>query len=44
MKYIVLVGDGMGDYPVPELENKTILQAADIPCIRQLAARGRVRP
>ncbi len=24
MKYVVLVGDGMGDYPVPEFDNKTI--------------------
>lgn len=42
MKYVVLVGDGMGDYPVPELGHKTILQAARMPCIRKLAARGRV--
>ncbi|MGA1194774.1 MAG: cofactor-independent phosphoglycerate mutase [Kiritimatiellia bacterium] len=42
MKYVVLVGDGMGDYPVPELGNQTILQAADIPHIRKLAAAGRV--
>ena len=25
MKYIVLVGDGMGDYPVPDLGNMTPL-------------------
>jgi len=42
MKYVVLVGDGMGDYPVAELGNKTILQAADIPNIRKLAAAGDV--
>ena len=42
MKYIVIVGDGMGDYPVPALGNKTILQAADIPTMRKLAAAGRV--
>lgn len=42
MKYVFLVGDGMGDYPVPALGNKTILQAADTPCIRKLAAVGNV--
>jgi 2,3-bisphosphoglycerate-independent phosphoglycerate mutase len=42
MKYIVIVGDGMGDYPVPALGNKTILQAAEIPTMRKLAAAGRV--
>lgn len=42
MKYVVLVGDGMGDYPVPEFGNKTILQAAEIPHIRRIAAAGRV--
>jgi 2,3-bisphosphoglycerate-independent phosphoglycerate mutase len=40
MKKIILVGDGMGDYPVESLGNKTPLQAADIPNIRRIAARG----
>ena len=42
MKFVILVGDGMGDYPVPEFENRTILQAARIPHIRRIAAAGRV--
>ncbi len=42
MKYIVIVGDGMGDYPIPAFGNKTVLQAADIPTMRKLAAAGRV--
>lgn len=42
MKHLVLVGDGMGDYPVPALGDKTILQAAHIPHIRKLAAAGHV--
>jgi 2,3-bisphosphoglycerate-independent phosphoglycerate mutase len=42
MKYIVLVGDGMGDYPVPSFGNKTILQAARISHMRRLAAAGNV--
>ena len=28
MKYIVLVGDGMADYPIKELEDRTPLEAA----------------
>lgn len=42
MKVVVLVGDGMGDYPVPELGNRTILQAAQIPHMRRIAAAGKV--
>ncbi len=42
MKYVFLVGDGMGDYPVPALGHKTPLQAAHIPNIRRIAAAGRI--
>ncbi len=42
MKHIILCGDGMGDYPVSELGEKTILQAAHIPNMRRIAAGGRV--
>ena len=42
MKYIVLVGDGMGDYPVDSLGGKSPLQAAQIPAMRTLAAAGTV--
>lgn len=42
MKYVVLVGDGMGDYPVAELGNRTPLQAARMPNTRRLAAAGRI--
>ncbi len=40
MKYIVILGDGMADYPVPELGGKTPLQAARKPHIDSLARRG----
>ena len=40
MKYIVILGDGMADYPVPELGGKTPLQAARKPRIDALARRG----
>ncbi len=41
MKYIVFLGDGMADWLVPELGGKTILQAADKPCMDMLARLGR---
>ncbi|MFA5148328.1 MAG: cofactor-independent phosphoglycerate mutase [Candidatus Omnitrophota bacterium] len=41
MKHIVLVGDGMADYPVRELGNKTPLEAAKIPNMDFLARKGR---
>jgi len=40
MKYLILVGDGMGDYPVPELNGKTPLETADIPTIDALCRKG----
>ena len=43
MKYVVLVGDGMGDYPVEALGGKTPLQAANAPTIRKIAGLGEVR-
>jgi 2,3-bisphosphoglycerate-independent phosphoglycerate mutase len=39
MKYVLVVGDGMADYPVPELGNKTPLQAAYKPNMDSIAAR-----
>ncbi len=41
MKYLLVVGDGMADYPVPELGNKTPLQAAKKPNMDKIAATGR---
>jgi 2,3-bisphosphoglycerate-independent phosphoglycerate mutase len=40
MKYIMLIGDGMGDTPVPALGNQTPLEAADKPVIDRLCAAG----
>ncbi len=40
MKYIVVLGDGMADYPVPELGGKTPLQVANKPNIDLLARKG----
>ncbi len=41
MKYIIILGDGMSDYPVEKLGGKTPLEAADIPDINALAKKGR---
>ena len=41
MKYLLVVGDGMADYPIPELGNKTPLQAAYKPNMDAIAAKGR---
>lgn len=40
MKYILVIGDGMADNPVPELGGKTPLEYANIPNIDSLAAGG----
>lgn len=41
MKYLIILGDGMADEPIASLNNKTILQAANIPTMDKLAAMGR---
>lgn len=40
MKYVLIIGDGMADNPVPELENRTPLQVAKKDAIDQLARKG----
>ena len=40
MKFVLVVGDGMADYPIPELGNKTPLQAAYKPNMDSIAAKG----
>ncbi len=42
MKYIVLLGDGMPDWPVAALGNKTPLEKARTPHMDFLASRGRL--
>ncbi len=37
MKYIVVLGDGMADEPIEELDGKTPLEAADTPMLDELA-------
>jgi 2,3-bisphosphoglycerate-independent phosphoglycerate mutase len=40
MKYIILVGDGMADYPIPELGDRTPLQVADTANMDAVAEKG----
>ena len=42
MKYILVIGDGMADNPVPELGGLTPLQYAKKPLIDAMAAKGEV--
>ena len=42
MKYIVMLGDGMADYPVEDLGGKTPLEVAKKPNIDRLARGGRL--
>jgi 2,3-bisphosphoglycerate-independent phosphoglycerate mutase len=41
MKHIIILGDGMADWPVESLNNKTLLQYADTPYMDELARKGR---
>jgi 2,3-bisphosphoglycerate-independent phosphoglycerate mutase len=41
MKYVIFLGDGMADYPVPELGGKTPLMAAKKPAMDRIAREGR---
>lgn len=40
MKYLILIGDGMGDFPLAELGGKTPLEAARTPMMDELCGRG----
>ena len=40
MKYIVIVGDGMADYPIEQFDHKTALQFAKTPHFDKLAVEG----
>lgn len=42
MKYVVLLCDGMADYPLPELQNRTPMTVANKPNMNRLAKSGTV--
>lgn len=41
MKYVIFLGDGMADYPIPELNGKTPLMVAKKPGMDWIAREGR---
>jgi 2,3-bisphosphoglycerate-independent phosphoglycerate mutase len=41
-KYLILVGDGMADFPVPSLDGKTPVESASTPNMDKIAAAGRI--
>ena len=41
MKYVIFLGDGMADYPIPELDGKTPLMVAKKPGMDRIAKEGR---
>ncbi len=41
MKHLIILGDGMSDYPVVGLGGKTPLEYASTPAFDRLAAMGR---
>lgn len=42
MKYVIVLGDGMADLPIEELQGMTPLQYAKTPCMDCLAAAGEI--
>lgn len=42
MKYLVILADGMADYPLPELNDRTPLQVSNKPNMDRLAQQGEV--
>jgi len=40
VKYLILLGDGMADWPLPDYGNRTPLEVANTPAIDRLVARG----
>ncbi len=42
MKYIIVLADGLADWKIPELGDRTIMEAADTPHMDLLAQRGRM--
>ena len=41
MKYVIVLGDGMADEPIPELGDKTPLEYAKTPMLDQLSKSQR---
>ncbi|MCM1158686.1 MAG: cofactor-independent phosphoglycerate mutase [Bacteroidales bacterium] len=42
MKYVIVLGDGMADYPIEEIGNETVIEHADTPTLDELAGESEV--
>jgi len=42
MKYIIILGDGMADEPISDLDGKTPLMAAETPCMDYLSKKSEI--
>lgn len=42
MKYVVVLGDGMADYPIPELDGRTPMETAKTPMMDELAKMSEI--
>ena len=40
-KYVIIVPDGAADEPIEEFDNKTVLEAAEIPNMDKVSSSGR---
>lgn len=42
MKYVIVLGDGMADYPIEEIGNETVIEHADTPTLDELSRKSEV--
>ena len=42
MKYVIVLGDGMADYPIEEIGNETVIEHADTPTLDELSAKSEI--
>lgn len=42
MKYVIVLGDGMADYPIEEINNETVIEHADTPTLNQMAKESEI--
>lgn len=42
MKYVIVLGDGMADYPIEEIGNQTVIEHANTPTLDALAAESEI--
>ena len=42
MKYVIVLGDGMADYPIEQIGGRTVLEHADTPALDELARESEV--